>query len=338
MRNVRKIRIDNTFAFTWKIKRGGEIEELGDVHDMKLVRYIGKIGRDPMEVPVSLVDSNTVRVDVPTGVANRLGDYIFELSYLRPDATLTTLERECTIDVTAFTIVARTAYADPDGEFSLTSDLLIGLVGPKFESKDFTAEEWVEIQRPALEAAATVDDSKTAANNAAQNANAKAEAANIATGKANTAALNADAKATDAQTAKEESVIATTAANTAAQLANDKASAADVATGKANTATGKANTAASNANSKATAAQTAKESADGATIAANAAAQLANDKAFLASEATRGAVDATQPAIDAAVEANTQANYAKTQGDRVATYELMTSVVASEIEYNEITF
>ena len=181
MRNVRKVRIDNTFAFTWKIKRGGEIEELGDVHDMKLVRYIGKIGRDPMEVPVSLVDSNTVRVDVPTGVANRLGDYIFELSYLRPDATLTTLERECTIDVTAFTIVARTAYADPDGEFSLTSDLLIGLVGPKFESKDFTAEEWVEIQRPSIEAAqranSAIDDIELRSNIAIEETNTSTDAA-----------------------------------------------------------------------------------------------------------------------------------------------------------------
>ena len=181
MRNVRKVRIDNTFAFTWKIKRGGEVEELGDVHDMKLVRYIGKIGRDPMEVPVSLVDSNTVRVDVPTGVANRLGDYIFELSYLRPDATLTTLERKCTIDVTAFTIVARTAYADPDGEFSLTSDLLIGLVGPKFESKDFTAEEWVEIQRPSIEAAqranSAIDDIELRSNIAIEETNTSTDAA-----------------------------------------------------------------------------------------------------------------------------------------------------------------
>ena len=160
---VRKIRIGNTISFPWQITRGGEIEDLSVVTNMKLMRYIGKIGREGIEVPVSLIDSNTLRVVAPTDTTNKLGDYIYELTYYRTGASVPPAERECALDITAFTLVSRTAYADPDDEFTLTSDLIIGLIGAKFESKDFTSEEWVEIQRPAIEAAQLASEAATRA-------------------------------------------------------------------------------------------------------------------------------------------------------------------------------
>ena len=85
------------------------------------------------------------------------------------------LSGDCAVDITAFTLVARTAEADPDGPFSLSSDLLIGLVGAKFESKDFTPEEWTELQRPSIEAAqranTAIDDITTRSNKAISDAN-----------------------------------------------------------------------------------------------------------------------------------------------------------------------
>lgn len=238
---VRKIRIGNTISFPWQITRGGEIEDLSVVTNMKLMRYIGKIGREGIEVPVSLIDSNTLRVVAPTDTTNKLGDYIYELTYYRTGASVPPAERECALDITAFTLVSRTAYADPDDEFTLTSDLIIGLIGAKFESKDFTSEEWVEIQRPAIEAA---------------------------------------------------------------QLASEAATRAVVAT----------------------------EEAVGVvfTIVESVLPAMAASK--------QGAGDAAGSATDAAAEANTQAEYAKTQGDRLAEYELIASEEVNDIEYNDITF
>jgi hypothetical protein len=172
--SARRIRIGNTIAFPWQITRAGAVEDLSQVDNLKLMRYFGKIGRDGIEVPVRLANANTLTVEVPTSTADRLGDYIYELSYDIRDLSLSDEERECKIDITAFTIVARTAEADPDGEFALSSDLLIGLVGAKFESKDFTPAEWAEIQRPSIEAAQrannAIDDITTRSNKAISDA------------------------------------------------------------------------------------------------------------------------------------------------------------------------
>lgn len=179
--SARRIRIGNTIAFPWQITRAGAVEDLSQVDNLKLMRYIGKIGRNGIEVPVRLANANTLTVEVPTSMADRLGDYIYELSYDIRDLSLTDEERECKVDITAFTIVARTAEADPDGPFSLSSDLLIGLVGAKFESKDFTAEEWVEIQRPSIEAAqranSAIDDIELRSNIAIEETNTSTDAA-----------------------------------------------------------------------------------------------------------------------------------------------------------------
>lgn len=179
--SARRIRIGNTIAFPWQITRAGAVEDLSQVGNLKLMRYIGKIGREGIEVPVSLIDSNTLRVTAPTETTNKLGDYIYELTYERVDASVPPLERDCAVDITAFTLVARTAEADPDGPFSLSSDLLIGLVGAKFESKDFTPEEWAEIQRPSIEAAqranSAIDDIELRSNIAIEETNTSTDAA-----------------------------------------------------------------------------------------------------------------------------------------------------------------
>lgn len=217
---ARKIRIGNTFAFLWQITRAGELENLSQVDDIRLTRYVGRIGRYDMDVPVIMVDSNTVKIEVTTAVADRLGDYIFELTYKLRDFSLSEEERECTIDMMPFEIVGRTAEADPDEEFGVVSDLLIGLVGPKFESKDFTLQEWAEIKRPSLEAAQQAND---AIADIGSRSNAAIESATAAAQIADDKAFLASKAAEDAEGATKAATTATGKANTAAQGANESA-------------------------------------------------------------------------------------------------------------------
>lgn len=217
---VRRIRIGNTFAFPWQITRAGAVEDLSRADSLKLTRYIGKLGRDPMDVPVELANNNTLTVVVTTAVANKLGDYIYELTYELRDASLPNGERECAVDIMPFRIVALTAEADPDEEFAVASDLLIGLVGPKFESKDFTPQEWAEIKRPSLEAAQQAND---AIADIEVRSSAAIESATAAAQIADDKAFLANEAKNEAEIATEASIVATGKATTATQGANDAA-------------------------------------------------------------------------------------------------------------------
>ena len=160
---------------------------------------------------------------------------------------------------------------------------LRGAPGKDFKYSDFTPEQIENLKQPAIDAAQV-------ANDAANNANVKADLASTATTNATNAANNADAKAT---------------------LANDAANNANVKADLASTATTNANNAANNANAKATLANDAAANANAkatlaatATTNANNAADNANDKATLANNAATNANNKASLAQNAADTAN----------------------------------
>ena len=122
------------------------------------------------------------------------------------------------------------------------------------------------------------------------------ENAEVARKKAEEAASNADTKANLANDAATKANEATSKANTAASNADAKANLANDAATKANEATSKANTAASNADAKANLANDAATKADTATNNANTATTEANEAATKATDAAKRAEDAAEKA------------------------------------------
>ena len=202
-----------------------------------------------------------------------------------------------TVDITETTDDITVTITDVHGDHSYTVEKTDGAIADAeaataaanaaasyaTSTADNAAAQAVSIANTA--AASAVSTATTAANNA----NAKAELADIAATNANTKAALADSKAT--------------LADTAATNANNKAT-------LANTAASTANTAASNADAKATAAQEAATAATGAASTANTAASNADAKAALANTAASNADTKAALADTAATNANTKAGLA----------------------------
>ncbi len=136
-----------------------------------------------------------------------------------------------------------------------------------------------------------VDDSKTIAASAAD--------------EATTAATSASAAASDANRAKTNAQAAADAANSAATNATNEAASARTATTNANTAISNANTARDRAASAATSATNAASSANTAATAANRAATNADTATTSANNAATNAIDAANAATGAAADART---------------------------------
>ena len=131
--------------------------------------------------------------------------------------------------------------------------------------------------------------------------NAAVSAANTAADNANAAANRVDGAITSATNAANE-------ANSAANAANAAASAANSAASSANSAASKANKAASAANSAASSASSAASKATDAADAANSAASSASSAASKATDAADAANSAADRADDSAGKANSAAN------------------------------
>ena len=181
---MRRVRIGNDFVYLMPVERDGEVEDLTVARNLKLMC---NAGGSSSEIPFELIGTHTLRIEVTTEIANRLGLYNFEVSYELEDLSLADKSLEVTQDKDVFWIVAKTAEADEVTELTGVIDVSIGLRGKAFEYEDFTQEQLEDIRRPGVEAAAI-------ANEAAQLANAKAQLAHDKTLLAITATTNANNK------------------------------------------------------------------------------------------------------------------------------------------------
>lgn len=156
-----------------------------------------------------------------------------------------------------------------------------------------------------------VDDSKTISASAADNANAAASAAELATSRANNASVSATTAADAANAAASNASSATTDASNAAISANNAAT-------NANAARTAADAAASSANAAATSANRAASNADAATTSATRATENANSATKSATQAAASAQEATADATTAINDCN-EARYNATVATTSAT-------------------
>ena len=254
---MKKIRIGNDFVFNWAIERGGLPEDLSSVLEKHL--YLSVLGKrvELIEGVDYDITGNVVRIEVTPAVANILGTYKAEFHYILPDNGLIDEDRKCAVDVDAFIIVGSTAQADEPSEFTVTSDMAIAFKGDKGDPltyDDLTPEQIAELQQPATDAIASIQEVELAVEtaeglrqqaelNRQTNTSTAILNAEQATDDANDAAILANEKAglaatatTEANTARDEANLAATAANTKAGDANDAAEAANTAAGLADTA------------------------------------------------------------------------------------------------------
>lgn len=296
---MRKVKIGNEFPYLMKIERAGVAVDLHQVQNPRLTRYVGRIGNVAKDIPFDILNDGLLRVNVTRAIADRLGNYILEFSYDSLDATFPEGTRESCTDTEAFTIVLTSAEADADGDISSVADMLIGLRGKPFESKDFTAEEWDSLKFK-LEHFSETD--------IASFKQPAVDAANIVYETVIPAAEQATSNANEARNTIIETVIPAAESATSDAIAAAK-SINEVVIPAAEQATQAAIGVVNNINSVVLPAMNA---------------------------AKQGAIDATQSALDAASNANEQALRAEEAAIVVESF--VPTQVASAVEYELITF
>ena len=219
---MKKIRRGNDFVFAWEIERNGLPENLSSVLEKHL--YLYALGKrvELIEGVDYDITGNVIRIEVTPTIANILGTYKAEFHYILPDIGLIDEDRKCAVDVEAFVIVGSTAQADDPSEFTVTSDMAIAFKGDKGDPltyDDLTPEQKAELQQPATDAIASIQEVELAVETA-EGLRVQAE-------------LN---RQTNTSTAILNAEQATDDANNAAILANEKAGLAATATTEANTA------------------------------------------------------------------------------------------------------
>ena len=177
---MKKIRIGNDFRFVWVIERNSQAEDL--TLATNLVLTIKSMYGDSA-IPFTIVDGNKVCVDVDSKNAGNVAKYNLRLTYTIPDDSLSDGFRDCSVDIDAFEIVAKTELAEKVDEFTSTSEIAIGFQGNsafrvwqlQAGNEGKTYEDYIAfLQKPATDAAVL-------ANIATENANEATEQAIIAT-------------------------------------------------------------------------------------------------------------------------------------------------------------
>lgn len=121
---MKSIRIGNDFIFLWKLYRGSKPEKLSLANNFTLTLYKRIFGRDGIKVPYSIVDNNTIKVEITPQIADINGNYYFKVSYNLNDSSLSDNEREVKRDVAAFQIVPRTFQSDDVYEVTVVTNIL----------------------------------------------------------------------------------------------------------------------------------------------------------------------------------------------------------------------
>ena len=139
---MKKIRINNDFAFAWAIERNGLAENLSVAINKRL--WIRNSTGTEVEINDYTIAGNIISVEVTPILAPIMGRYAFKFQYELPDLGLSDYERLCEVDVDAFIIVPRTAEADDSKDLLVASDMAIG-----FRGKD-AYEVWLETHEGTL--------------------------------------------------------------------------------------------------------------------------------------------------------------------------------------------
>lgn len=156
---MKKIRIGNDFRFVWVIERNSQAEDL--TLATNLVLTIKSMYGDSA-IPFTLVDGNKVCVDVDSKNAGNVAKYNLRLTYTIPDDSLSDGFRDCSVDIDAFEIVAKTELAEKVDEFTSTSEIAIGFQGNsafrvwqlQAGNEGKTYEDYIAfLQKPATDAA-----------------------------------------------------------------------------------------------------------------------------------------------------------------------------------------
>lgn len=117
-----------------------------------------------MELAYELIEDDTLKIEITPKVADRVGDYILEVSYELVNMSNADGNEEYKIDTNAFTIVPRTYQMSDDiTEIPATSVVTLGFKGDKGDSAftvwneenggKKTYQEWIDfLHSPATEA------------------------------------------------------------------------------------------------------------------------------------------------------------------------------------------
>jgi hypothetical protein len=224
---IPKIRAGNDFVYVWAIERNGVAVDLTAATIVRLSYGVGKPCNYYTEIPFEIIDGNKVR---SSHNYENTGTYNFRLEFTMAGV-------DSTVDIDAFVIVGRTALASEATDFAVTSDMAIGFKGDPLTYDDLTPEQIAELQQPATDAIASIQEVELAVETA-EGLRVQAE-------------LN---RQTNTATAISNAEQATDDANEKAGLANDAAILANEKAGLAATATTEANAARDGANSAAQAA------------------------------------------------------------------------------------
>lgn len=121
---MKSVRIGNDFTFLWKLHRGDAPEKLSQANNFSLTLYKRIFGRNGIEVPYSIIDGNTIKVEITPEIADINGNYYFKVGYDLNDSSLSDNEREVKRDVAAFQIVPRTFQSDDVYEVTVVTNIL----------------------------------------------------------------------------------------------------------------------------------------------------------------------------------------------------------------------
>ena len=135
---TKKIRVGNDFICFWYIRRSSRPEDIINATDIVLTATNGD---RVIPLEFSVIDTDTLKIEVKTDWADELGDYVFTVSYVLTDPSFSDDMRANKINKRAFKIVPKSEQANTYLELHLTSEVLTGFRGDPFEYDDFTQEQ-----------------------------------------------------------------------------------------------------------------------------------------------------------------------------------------------------
>ena len=154
---TKKIRVGNDFICFWYIRRSSRPEDIINATDIVLTATNGD---RVIPLEFSVVDTDTLKIEVKTDWADELGDYVFTVSYVLTDPSFSDDMRANKINKRAFKIVPKSEQANTYLELHLTSEVLTGFRGDPFEYDDFTQEQLDAIQQPILDFVVLAEDAE----------------------------------------------------------------------------------------------------------------------------------------------------------------------------------
>ena len=113
---MKRVRQGNYFELTWELNRQDMPELISNATNFSLTLYKVVFGRNPYEVPYSIINGNTIKIGFTTDIADRCGNYYLKVSY-------DLAGREVKRDIAAVQIVPRTFQSDDVSNIHIVTNL-----------------------------------------------------------------------------------------------------------------------------------------------------------------------------------------------------------------------